>query len=288
MKEITKKRIGTVIKYIVMTVAVFAVALALHCFNFPNDFALGGVSGLAILLSQFLPLSPADFVSIANIVLLILGFIVIGRSFGIKTVYCTTLLSVLLELMERFFPVTSSLTGERLLDLLFAVFLSAAGQAVLFNLGGSSGGTDIIGMIIKKFLRIDIGKAILCVDILIVAGTFWIFGVETGLYSVLGTLVTMMVIDTSISTLNLSKYFLIVTTKPDEVQSFITSMLDRGATRWDAYGAYTGEKKTMILVVMNRYQARKLRDNIKKIDPDSFILVSDTSDIIGNGFKTIK
>ncbi len=289
-KKITAKRVWREIgTYGIMTGAIVVLAFALHCFNFPNNFALGGVSGFAILLSELFPGAlPADFVSIANFILLIAGFIVLGKSFGIKTVYCTTLLSILLELLAHFMPITESLTGEKLLDLLFSVLLAAGGQAILFNLGGSSGGTDIIGMMIKKFFKIDMGKAMLCVDILVVAGTFFIFDVKTGLYSLLGTLFTMLVIDTTIATVNLSKYFLIVTTKPDEIEKFITSKLDRGATRWDAYGSYTGEKKNMILVVMNPFEARKLRDNIKKIDPDAFILVSDTSDIIGTGFKSIK
>ena len=289
MKKLSENKVlRGIYDYAIMTVAIVLLAFALHCFNFPNNFALGGVSGLSILLSQLLPLSPADFVSIANLVLLVIGFIFIGRGFGIKTVYCTVLLSFVLELLERFLPITASLTENPLLDLFFAVFLAAIGQAVVFNLGGSTGGTDIIGMIIKKYFKIDIGKAILAADILVVAATFFIFDVKTGLYSLLGTLLAMLIIDTSIEGLNLSKYFIIVTEKPEEIEKFITEKLERGATRWEASGSFTKDKKTMILVVMNRREARRLRDMIKKIDPDSFILVSDTSDIIGNGFKSIK
>ena len=289
MKKLSENKVlRGIYDYAIMTVAIVLLAFALHCFNFPNNFALGGVSGLSILLSQLLPLSPADFVSIANLVLLVIGFIFIGRGFGIKTVYCTVLLSFVLELLERFLPITASLTENPLLDLFFAVFLAAIGQAVVFNLGGSTGGTDIVGMIIKKYFKIDIGKAILAADILVVAATFFIFDVKTGLYSLLGTLLAMLIIDTSIESLNLSKYFIIVTEKPEEIEKFITEKLERGATRWEASGSFTKDKKTMILVVMNRREARRLRDMIKKIDPDSFILVSDTSDIIGNGFKSIK
>ena len=134
----------------------------------------------------------------------------------------------------------------------------------------------------------DIGKAILAADILVVGATFFIFDIKTGLYSLLGTLLAMLIIDTSIESLNLSKYFLIVTDKPEDIEKFIVEKLERGATRWEASGSFTKDKKTMILVVMNRREARKLRDSIKKIDPTAFILVSDTSDIIGNGFKSIK
>lgn len=290
MKKLSAKAIFKEIGiYAVMTLAIAVLAISLHAFNFPNNFALGGVSGLSVLLAKLLPqFSPADFVTIANIILLVVGFIFIGRGFGIKTVYCTTLLSVFLEILERFVPIEASLTENLLLDLFFAVFLAAITQAVIFNLGGSTGGTDIVGMIIKKYFRIDIGKAILIADLLVVFSAFFIFGIKTGLYSLLGTLLAMIVIDHSIETLNLSKYFIIVTEKPEEIESYITEKLERGATRWDAKGSFTGEKKTMILVVMNRFESRRLRDKIKMIDPDAFILVSDTSDIIGNGFKSIK
>ncbi len=289
MKKLSENKVLRVVfEYAVMTAAIILSGFALHCFNFPNNFALGGVSGLSILLSQLLPLSPADFVSIANLVLLVVGFIFIGRGFGVRTVYCTTLLSLVLELLDRFLPIASSLTENPLLDLFFAVFLAAIGQAVVFNFGGSTGGTDIVGMIIKKYIKIDIGKAILAADILVVGTTFFVFDVKTGLYSLLGSLLAMLIIDKSIESLNLSKYFLIVTDKPDEIEKFIVEKIERGATRWDASGSFTKDKKTMILVVMNRREARRLRDTVKKIDPTAFILVSDTSDIIGNGFKSIK
>ena len=288
-----KERCGKIFReigaYAAMTLAVAVLAVALHFFNFPNNFALGGISGISVLLSNIFPwLLPADFVSIANFVLLLIGFLVIGRGFGIKTVYCTLLLSGLLELLAHFVPASGSPSGNLLLDLFFTVLLAAAAQAVVFNFGGSTGGTDIIGMIIKKYVRIDIGKAILAVDIFVVGASFFVIDTQTGLYSLLGTLMTMLVIDTSIESLNLSKYFIIVTDKPTEIEQFITVTLDRGATRWDAQGSFTGEKKTMILVVMSRFEARRMRDNIKKIDPGAFILVSDTSDIIGKGFKSIK
>lgn len=282
------RALRAIFEYVVMTAAIILIGFAFHLFNFPNNFALGGVSGLSVLLSQLLPLSPADFVMIANLVLLVVGFIFIGRGFGIRTVYCTVLLSLVLEALERFLPISASLTENPLLDLFFAVFLAAIGQAVIFNFGGSTGGTDIVGMIIRKYIKIDIGKAILAADILVVGATFFIFDIKTGLYSLLGTLLAMLIIDTSIESLNLSKYFLIVTDKPEDIEKFIVEKLERGATRWEASGSFTKDKKTMILVVMNRREARKLRDSIKKIDPNAFILVSDTSDIIGNGFKSIK
>jgi uncharacterized membrane-anchored protein YitT (DUF2179 family) len=243
------------------------------------------------LVSAIFPgISPAHFVTIANLILLAIGFLFLGKNFGIKTVYCTVLLSIALEVLQLWKPDTSSLTGNMLLDLFFTVIVAAVGQATVFHFGGSTGGTDIIGMILKKYVKMDIGKAMLAVDAIVVGSSFFVFKdrPEIGFYSVFGALLTMLIIDKSIESFNLSKYFIIVTDKPDEIEKFILEKLDRGATRWNAQGSFSRADKTMILVVMNRFESRKLRDKIKTIDPSAFILVSDTSDIIGEGFKSIK
>ena len=284
-----KKILNELLAYLAMTLGVALLAFALHFFNFPNNFALGGVSGLSVLVSHMFPIiSPADFVSVANLVLLTVGFLFLGRNFGIKTVYCTVLLSIGLELLELWKPNPVSLTNNVLLDLFFTVIVAAVGQATVFHFGGSTGGTDIIGMILRKYVKLDIGKAILVVDALVVGSSFFVFSIEIGLYSLFGALLTMLIIDKSIESFNLSKYFIIVTEKPEEIEKFIIEKLDRGATRWNAQGSFTGSDKTMILVVMNRFESRRLRDKIKTIDPCAFILVSDTSDIIGEGFRSIK
>ena len=277
-------------EYLIMTVAITILALGLHLFNMPNNFTAGGMAGLSVVISELLHMngimfSTSNLFSILNVVLLIIGFIVIGRGFGVKTVYCGLLLSGIMWVFGFFFPMSGTLTENKLLELLFSVLLICIGQTLVFNVGGSTGGFDIIGMIIRKYFKLEIGKAIMLVDLVVVTLGFIVFGAEVGLYSLLGALMAPLIIDTSIENFNMSKYFIIVTTKPEEMSVFITHTIERGATRWKAEGCYTGEEKTVIMCVMSRFQARRLRAEVKKIDPHAFILVSNSSDIIGEGFK---
>ena len=280
-------------EYLIMTVAITILALGLHLFNMPNKFTAGGMAGLAVVLSEIFTqsgLNIPSFVidnlfSILNVLLLIIGFIIIGRGFGIKTIYCGLLLSGVMWLFGMIMPMNGTFTDNKLLELLFSVLLICIGQTLVFNVGGSTGGFDIIGMIIRKFFRIEIGKAIMLADLVVVILGFIVFDVEMGLYSLLGALMAPLIIDTSIENFNMSKYFIIVTTKPEELSEYITLTLERGATSWKAKGCYTGEDKTVIMVVMSKFQARRLRTEVKKIDPQAFILVSNSSDIIGEGFK---
>ena len=280
-------------EYLIMTVAITILALGLHLFNMPNKFTAGGMAGLAVVLSEIFTqsgLNIPSFVidnlfSILNVLLLVIGFIIIGRGFGIKTIYCGLLLSGVMWLFGIIMPMNGTFTDNKLLELLFSVLLICIGQTLVFNVGGSTGGFDIIGMIIRKFFRIEIGKAIMLADLVVVILGFIVFDVEMGLYSLLGALMAPLIIDTSIENFNMSKYFIIVTTKPEELSEYITLTLERGATSWKAKGCYTGEDKTVIMVVMSKFQARRLRTEVKKIDPGAFILVSNSSDIIGEGFK---
>ena len=235
-------------------------------------------------------LTPATFVTISNIILLIVGFIVLGKGFGAKTVYCSILLSAFLQLLELLekaglFSTKEPLTDQPFLELFFAVALSSFATAVIFNLGGSTGGSDIIGMIIMKKLNIDIGKAMLIADLLIVLTAFFTFDARTGLFSLFGVFVATLIINSSIESLNRTKYFIIITDKPDEISKIILSTIGRDATRWDAEGCYTKQGKSVLLSVMNVQQARRLRTIIKEADPAAFVLISNSSEIIGNGFR---
>ena len=280
-------------EYLIMTVAIIILALGLHLFNMPNKFTAGGMAGLSVVLTEIFAKSGLDIppvimdnlFSILNVLLLIVGFVIIGRGFGFKTIYCGLLLSVVMWLFGIIIPMSGTFTDNKLLELLFSVLLICIGQTLVFNVGGSTGGFDIIGMIIRKFFRIEIGKAIMLADLVVVILGFVVIDVEMGLYSLLGALMAPLIIDTSIENFNMSKYFIIVTTKPEEISSYITLTLERGATRWKAQGCYTGEDKTVIMCVMSKFQSRRLRTEVKRIDPQAFILVSNSSDIIGEGFK---
>ena len=219
--------------------------------------------------------------------LLLLGFLILGKNFAAKTAYCSILLSVALSLLERICPMNGPLTDQPMLELAFAIALPALGSAVLFNIGSSSGGTDIIAMILKKYTSIDIGKALLATDFLIALAGCFVFGIETGLYSFLGLAVRSSMVDGFIESLNLSKYFNVVCSDPKPICEFINEDLHRSATVVLAQGAFSGDDKYLVLTVLSRIEAIRLRNYIKEHSPDAFLLISNTSEIIGKGFHSI-
>lgn len=262
-------------------------AFGVYFFKFPNNFTFGGITGLAILVAKFSPFTAAGFNLAANIILLIIGAVFLGRKFGFATAYCSLLLSFSLWGLERVYPMTAPLTDQPLLELIFAVALPSVGSAFLFNMGASSGGTDIIAMILKKYTRVNIGNALLVTDFFITLATFFVFDIRTGLFSVLGLLIRSTMIDGFIESLNLSKYFTVVTSNPKPICDFIKDDLHRGATIVLAQGAFSGKDKYMVLTALNRMQSVKLRNYVNEHDPKAFMLITNTSEIIGKGFHSI-
>lgn len=273
-------------EYLLITAGVMIVAVGIYFFKFPNNFTTGGVSGISILLSALFPqLSAAKYIAVINIALLFVGLAFLGKSFTIKTVYGSLLLSALLNFFEYLFPLSAPVTSQPVLELAFSVLLPAFGSAILFNVKASTGGTDIVAMILRKYSPLHIGKALLCTDAVITVLAFVVFGPETGLFSILGLLSKALIVDAAIENFNLSKYFIIVTEKGEEISEYIKTNLHRGATMWCGKGVFTGNEKKIILAAMNRYQALELRKYIRTVDSKAFIVVANTSDIIGRGFR---
>ena len=270
-----------------LTVSTLIMAAGIYFFKFANNFTFGGITGLAVTIAKFTPLSASDFSFIANILLLIIGWIILGKTFAVKTAYSTILLSVTLSVLERVYPMSHPLTNEPLLELVFAILLPALGSAVLFNIGASSGGTDVIAMILKKYTSVDIGRGLMISDILCTLSAFFVFDVKTGLYSLLGLIMRSALIDNFIESLNRSKYFHVVCSEPKEICKFIEKELGRGATLVNAKGAFTGNNKYIILTVLSPSQAVNLRNFIKENSPGAFLLISNTSEIIGKGFHSV-
>lgn len=270
-----------------LTISTLIMAVGIYFFKFANNFTFGGITGIAVLVAKFLPISASDFSFVVNILLLIIGWIVLGKSFAEKTAYSTILLSVSLSLLERIYPMSHPLTNEPLLELIFAILLPALGSAILFNIGASSGGTDVIAMILKKYTSVDIGKGLMISDLIFTLAGFLVFNVKIGLYSLLGLIMRSALIDNFIESFNRSKYFHVVTSKATCICDFIQNDLQRGATIVNATGAFTGDDKYIILTVLSPSQAVKLRNFIKEHDPKAFLLVSNTSEIIGKGFHSV-
>lgn len=270
-----------------LTISTLIMAVGIYFFKFTNNFTFGGITGIAVLVAKFLPISASDFSFVVNILLLIIGWIVLGKSFAEKTAYSTILLSVSLSLLERIYPMSHPLTNEPLLELIFAILLPALGSAILFNIGASSGGTDVIAMILKKYTSVDIGKGLMISDLIFTLAGFLVFNVKTGLYSLFGLIMRSALIDNFIESFNRSKYFHVVTSNATCICDFIQNDLQRGATIINATGAFTGDDKYIILTVLSPSQAVKLRNFIKEHDPKAFLLVSNTSEIIGKGFHSV-
>lgn len=270
-----------------LTISTLIMAVGIYFFKFANNFTFGGITGIAVLVAKFFPISASDFSFVVNILLLIIGWIVLGKSFAEKTAYSTILLSVSLSLLERIYPMSHPLTNEPLLELIFAILLPALGSAILFNIGASSGGTDVIAMILKKYTSVDIGKGLMISDLIFTLAGFLVFNVKTGLYSLFGLIMRSALIDNFIESFNRSKYFHVVTSNATCIYDFIQNDLQRGATIVNATGAFTGDDKYIILTVLSPSQAVKLRNFIKEHDPKAFLLVSNTSEIIGKGFHSV-
>lgn len=280
------QRVKTALKeFPLLTLGTVLSAVGIYFFKFPNNFSTGGVTGMAILLSVIFPdISSSVFASVLNIAFLILGFIVLNKGFGARTIYCSLLFSGLLSGLEWLFPMTAPLTDQPMLELFFAVILPALGAGILFNMQGSTGGTDILAMILKKYTHMDIGQALLYVDVIIAGSTLFLVNIRTGLFSLLGLLLKSVLVDTVIESINRKKSVILVTTFPEEIASFITHDLARSATIWEAKGAYTHETRWVVMSALSRSQAVILRRRLKEIDPHGFMLITNSSEIFGKGF----
>ena len=193
--------------FINLTLSTLVMAVGIYFFKFSNNFTFGGITGLAVLVAKSGAISAGDFSFVANMVLLIIGFFVLGRKFAAKTAYSSILLSVALSGLERICPLSHPLTDQPLLELIFAIALPSIGSAVLFNIGASSGGTDVIAMVMKKYTSFNIGNALLVTDFFITLAGFFVFDIQTGLYSFLGLALRSFMIDGFIESLNLSKWY---------------------------------------------------------------------------------
>ena len=288
-----KKMLPKLKNFAFMNFGILITALGIYFFKTPNGFATGGVSGISIILHNlYSDISPATYMLIINIFLLIIGIIFLGKKCGLLTIYCTIMISLENWALEYFIPLNGkTLTQYPLLELVYSILLIGIGSAILFKCKASSGGTDIAALILKKYTNMNVGTALLCTDLVIAASTFIKFGeeitidAETGLFSLLGLFAKVFVIDDIIDSMNMCKAFTIITTKPDEISEYIMQDIRHGVTTYPATGAYTGEDKTVIVTVCRRTEAIKLRKKVLAIDPHAFIIISKTSEIMGKGFR---
>lgn len=282
MKE--NKLLENVKQFGIITLATMLMVFGVYLFKFPNNFTFGGVTGMAVLIARILPISASTATFILNTLLLILGFAFLGRGFGFKTVYVSLLTSAGLWALEKLMPLSAPITDEPVLELIFAIMLPAVSSAILFNIGASSGGTDNLAMIFKKYSTLNIGRALILADCIVAVASFFVFDVKTGLFSACGLIAKSFVIDGVIENINLCKYFTIICDDPKPLCEFITGTLKRSATVLNAEGAFKGKDKSVVITIMKPHEAVKLRNYIRKAQPGAFLAITNSSEIIGKGF----
>jgi len=281
MKKILKE-------YILITIGIALVAAGFYFFLVPNDLAVGGVSGLAMIINWYIPgLSIGGIMLVLNVILFIVGFIFIGSSFGVKTIYSSLGLSGMIWALEKLFPMSGSITNDLFLELIFGILIGAVGMGMVFNQNASTGGTDIIAKILNKYFHLDIGKALLIADFFVTMLAGIAFGPKIGMYALLGVIINGFTIDAVIAGMNICKKIEVVSSKGEEVKKFIIEELGRGATLYAAKGAYTNEEKEIITTVLDKKQFIKLKIYIKEIDEKAFIITYNVHEILGEGFKDI-
>ena len=261
-------------------------AVGVYFFKFPNHFTTGGVSGISIVVAHFIPtITTATLNLILNILLLIIGAFFLGRGCGLRTAYSAIVSSVLTYVFERVVPMIAPMTSQPVLELMFAVGLPAFGSAILFHVNASSGGTDIIAMLVKKYSHMNIGLALALADLLVAVTACFTFGMETGLFSLFGLFLKSYMVDAVMDNLRTYKVFQIVTDDPEPICNFIMKDLHHSATLIDGVGSFTHEKRKIIMTVINRHQAIRLQLFVRATDPHSFITITSSSEIVGKGFR---
>lgn len=273
--------------FLLMNIGVVLLSIGIYFFIIPNGFATGGVTGIATILGKITALSAGTWLWILNVVLLLVGFIFLGKATGIKTVYCSLAISLLVNVFEKVIPLDSPLSDEPFLELVYAMLIMSVGSVVVFKVKASSGGTEIVALILKKYFKMDVGKALTYADLVVALGAFFVFDMTTGLFSLFGLFIRAFIVDSVIESVNSCKYFIVITTKGDEIKNYVMKDINRGVTTHKVIGEYTGEDKTMLHTVCRRSEAIRLREKVKEIDPSAFTIITTSSEIIGRGFSRI-
>lgn len=265
------------------------IAIGLYFFWAPSDLAAGGVSGLAIVVKAVLPTVPIGIIIfVLDMGMFAIGFLMLGKSFGARSLLCSVSVSVIMTGLEFIWPNWAPISEDLLILLLFGALFIALGQAIVFNIDASSGGTDIIAKIITKYTALNIGTALLLADMVVVLLAMGIFGLEKGLYAALGVIITTQLIDYFISGLNVQKYVMIIASNAEKavsINQYILGKLERGATVYHAEGAYSGEEKQVITTVIDRKEFVELKRQVAKIDPLAFMTVQALHEVVGEGFE---
>lgn len=270
----------TVREFSIITLATIIVAAAVFFFLIPSYVSVGSISGLAIVLGNFVPLNISSITFILNIFLLIVGFLFIGREFGAKTVYTSFLLPIVLAALEFIFPENQSITNDAFLDVLCYIFVVSIGLAMLFNRNASSGGLDIVAKFLNKYLHMELGKAMSLAGMCVALSSALVYDKKIVVLSILGTYLNGIVLDHFIFGSNVKKRVCIISKYEKEIREFILHHLHSGATIYEAFGAYDGKPRTEIITIVDKNEYVTLMNYVLKMDPNAFVTVYTVNEII--------
>ena len=266
-------------EFFTITIGTIITACAVFFFMMPSHVTVGSAAGLALVISEFVPLSVSAITMIMNVGLLIIGFLLIGPEFGAKTVYCAVLLPACIGVFEILFPDFQSMTGDPLIDVICYILLVGVGLSQLFTANASSGGLDIVAKLMNKFLHMDLGKAMSTAGILVALSSALCYDKKTVVLSVIGTYFGGLVLDHFIFGIDIKRKVCILSPKYEEITQFILHELHSGASHYDLYGAYDGSVRREIVTIVDKQEYRKLMDYVHKTDPKAFVTVYSVNEI---------
>lgn len=280
VRGVKMKALKLIREYLIITIGVFIASAAVFFFLVPSHLSIGSVSGLGMILQTFIPLPLSVITFVLNVILLLLGFFLIGRDFGIKTVYTSLFVPVFIGVFEKIYPDFQSVMGDPFLDMICYLFVLAIGQTILFNCNASSGGLDIVGKIINKYFRVELGSAIAMAGMCVALASFFTSDAKTVALSILGTYLSGIVLDHFIFGFNLKRRVCILSKKEQEITDFILHQLHSGATIYEATGAYDNKMRREVITIVNKTEYSRLMNYISKTDPDAFVTVYAVNEVI--------
>lgn len=274
------KKKNLVQEYLIITFATFLVSIAVYFFLIPSHLSIGSISGLAIVLANFIPLNVSMITLILNVAIMLLGYLTLGRDFGIKTAVGSVLLPAFLAIWEVILPNQQSILGDPLGDMLGYCFSVNIGLTILFNCNASSGGIDTIAKILNKYLRMDLGNALSVVGMLMAASSILVYDLKTVIFSVMGTYICGLVLDHYIFGTNPKRRVCVISKKEDALRDFILHDLRSGATLYQAWGAYDEQPHREIITIVDKNEYIKLMNYLSKNDPDAFVTVYSVQEVL--------
>ncbi len=272
-------------RFFIINIGLIILASSLHFFMIPSSLAVGGATGLAMVINNLIPsINYGLILAIINVVLYIIAFIFLGKEFGGYTLYSSMVLSLIISMLEFITPMTEAFTDDLFINLIFGILIGGMGMGIIFNQNASTGGTDIIAKIINKYTHIDIGKSLLIADFLITLFASFVFGARLGMYALLGVIINSYVIDKMIAGFNVQVNMIIISSKVDEINRFILDELSRGTTIYHASGGFSNQDKRVLNTVVSRRQYIRIRDFVRAIDDRAFVTISYITEVEGEGF----